>query len=469
VKEILLVEATDALLTSRLKTLEREGYHVAGASSAGEVAKAIRQGSYDLLIVDAGVPEALEVLSSTIVPALIMVDEEAVGSVACTLPAGVWAFLAKPFTASEFRRAVAEAIDKADAVKDAMQQRVLLSLNNTSRLLVSEAEIEKFFKHILEITAAETEADRVSVLTLDEKTGQLAVKAKLGLEPGAIDADEKLGQWVMRTSQPLMVNSRVEANPYVREIMSQLGASSLLSVPLIAREKLIGVINGIKVDKGARFSSGNLEFLSVLARQVAIATENAGLFKSVQKQRLQLEKLLEESLLTQENERKRAAVEVHDSIGQQIVSVLYRVLAGLYPYTLDELGLISALRQEIERFNQETNTKNHFQVEGTPVELASSQEVVIYRIVQEALTNIRKHADATEASVLLLFEPGTVSVRVRDNGKGFKLDQTNNGVPVGHLGLLGMQERAGMLGGNLSITSKPRLGTSVVLSFPIKS
>lgn len=504
-KEILLVEGTPALLTSRVKTLERQGYHVTAASTAGEVAKAMRQESYDLLIVDAEVPEVVGATWSAQVPTLIMVNEEMSGSVACALPLGIWGFLVKPFTASEFSRAVAETIDKADAVKDAMQQRILLTLDNTGKLLVSEAEMGKFFKHILEITAAETEADRVSVLTLDEKTGQLAIKAKLGLELDAIDADEKIGQWVMKTSQPLMVNSRIEANAYVKEIMSQLGASSLLSIPLITREKVIGVINGVKVAKGARFTSGNLEFLSILARQVAIATENASLFKSVQRQRLQLEKLLEKALLTQENERKTVAIEIHDSIGQQIVSILYRaqafdhlfseskfeearaegneikvvlertikelrrILAGLHPHALDELGLVSALQQEVERFSQETDTICHFQVEGTPIELTSSQEAATYRVVQEALTNIRKHANATEANVQLRFEPGTVSVRVSDNGKGFKLDQTNNEVLVGHLGLLGMKERAEMLGGNLSITSKPRLGTSIVLTFPTKS
>ena len=500
-KDILLVEASPALLASRVKTLEKQGYRVTGASTAGEVARVMRQESYDLLIVDAEVPEVLGMLSSE-VPTLIMVNEETAGCIASGSPPGIWGFLVRPFTASEFSRSVGEAIDKADAVKDAMQQKILLTLDNTSKLLASEAEMGKFFKRILEIVAAETEADRVSVVILNEKTEELAVKAKVGLESGVIGADEKIGQWVMKTSQPLMVNDKIDANPYVKEIMSQLGASSLLSAPLVTRGKAIGLINGVKVAKGARFTAGNLEFLSILAKQAAIAIENANLFRSVEKQRLQLEKLVEKATLTQENERKRVAIEIHDSIGQQIVGALYRmrafdfllspskleeaqaeaneikgtlektlnelrrISAGLHPLALDELGLTSALHQEVEKLNQETNTKCHFQVEGTPIELTSSQEAATYRVVQEALTNIRKHADATEASVQLHFEPGTVSVRVSDNGKGFKLDETNM---VGHLGLRGMKERAEMLGGNLSVTSKPRGGTSIVLTFPTKS
>jgi len=500
-KEILLVEASPALLACRVKTLKRQDYQVTGASTAGDIAKAMKQGSYDLIVVDAGVPEALEVLSPAGVPTLIMADEETVGSIASVLPVGVWAFLVKPFTAGEFSRAVAEAIDKADAIKDAMQQRTLLPLRDTGKLLVSEAETEKFFKHILEITAAETEADRVSLLVLDEKTGQLAIKAQLGLKLD-VNADEKIGQWVMKTSQPLMINSRVEANSSVKEIMSQLGASSLLSVPLSTKEEVIGVINNFKVVKGAQFTSANLEFLSIFARQVAIATENANLFKSLQKQQLQLERLIEKAVLTQENERKRVAIEIHDSIGQQLVGALYRIrafefllsvplpeeaqaeaskikdilektlnesrriLAGLQPLNLDELGFTSALRQEAERLNKETNTKCDFQVEGEPIETTSSQKIAIYRVIQEALNNIRKHANATEAKVQLCFEPGTVSVKVSDDGKGFKLDGSNT---VGHLGLFGMKERAEMLGGNLNITSQPGSGTSILLTFPTKS
>lgn len=493
-KEILLVEANPALLTSWVKTLEREGYHVTGASTA----QAVRQGAYDLVAVDAGVPAALEVVS-TGVPTVIMADEETVASVASTLPVGIWTFLVRPFTAGEFKQAVSEAIGRAEAIKEAMQQKILLPLNQTSQLLVSEAQIGKFFKHIVELTAAETEADRVSVV-IREKTGELAVKAKVGFEPSNFGADENIGQWVMTTSQPLMVNDKIEADPYVEEIMSQLGASSLISVPLITREKAIGVINGVKVAKGARFTSGNLEFLSILARQAATAIENAGLFNSVQSQQLQLEKLLKKALLTQENERKRVAVEIHDSISQQVVGALYRirglevllslskvteaeaeakevkdilektlneirrVLTALPPVSLDEMGLTATLQQEVARFNQETDTECLFQVEGTPIELISSQKTTIYRVVQEALTNIRKHADATQASVQLHFEPETVSVKVSDNGKGFKLERTNM---VGHLGLLGMKERADMLRGDLSVSSKPGSGTTIVLTFPV--
>lgn len=217
------------------------------------------------------------------------------------------------------------------------------------------------------------------------------------------------------------------------------------------------------------------------------------------------ERLLEKSVQNQENERKRVAVEIHDGIGQELVSALYRiqsfnsllagqkfpeahaeaeeiqgllknaiaelrrVLAGLRPHSLDELGLVPALRQETERFTRETNTACRFTTAGSPVALTLSQEVAIYRVVQEALVNIRKHAYATETNVELQYRPESISLSVRDNGKGFKPDQTNNGLLLGHIGLAGMKERAEMLGGDLDISSIPGKGTSVVLTMPVKN
>jgi len=504
-KEILLVEESLTLLLARLKTLGSEGYQATIVASAAEAVREIKGGSYDLVIADAEVPEMLEVLSSAMIPALIMVDEEKAGTVARELPMGIWALLVKPFTAARFRQAVAEAIEQAGAVKDAMQQRILLPLNSRSKLMVSEAEMSRFFGHILDMTAAETEADGVAVLILDEKNSQVIVKAEIGLQPNGSGACIRLANRTMELAQSLMVNEKREADPNLKQIMAELEAYSLLSVPLLTRDKAIGAINAFKVRRGARFTSTSLEFLSILAKQAATAIENANLFKSVERQRRELEKLLERSVQNQENERKRVAVEIHDGIGQELVGALYRiqsftsllagqkfieahveaeeirgllqrtvaelrrVLVGLRPHSLDELGLVSALRQETERFTRETNTVCRFTTAGSPVVLTSSQEAAIYRVVQEALGNVRKHAYATEASVELQYQPGNVFLTVSDDGKGFELNQANNGLPLGHMGLAGMKERAEMLGGDLNISSSPGNGTSVILTIPIKN
>ena len=147
---------------------------------------------------------------------------------------------------------------------------------------------------------------------------------------------------------------------------------------------------------------------------------------------------------------------------------LRRVVVGLRPPALDELGLNHALRQSLEDLKTD-GLDCRFSEVGTPVRLSSSVEIAVYRIVQEALNNIRKHANATKVNLRLQFQEGKLVVEVRDNGKGFDLSQTlDSAISAGHLGLLGMKRRAEMLGGGISIKASEGKGTTVILSLPIQ-
>jgi len=226
-KEILLVESNPVLLTSRLRTLEAEGYQASGAT-AQDVLKAMKWGPYDLMIIDVEVSEAFAVISSTTTPVLLMVNEEALDSVARSLPMGLWAFLVRPFTAGEFKRAVSESMDRIEAVKTATQQKVAPLLHHVGQPLSSEAELDRFFKEILEMAAAVTEADRVSIVVPHEARGGLTVKAQVGLGSGR--TDELIGNWVIESSKPLVVNNgRIDVDPGVQQALTETGASSLES------------------------------------------------------------------------------------------------------------------------------------------------------------------------------------------------------------------------------------------------
>jgi two-component system sensor histidine kinase DegS len=109
-----------------------------------------------------------------------------------------------------------------------------------------------------------------------------------------------------------------------------------------------------------------------------------------------------------------------------------------------------------------------FKLVGNPVRLPPTTEIAVYRIVQEALTNIRKHAQASRVNLCLKFKDEGLSVEVRDNGKGFVPGQTlSSDRSVGQIGLLGMRQRAEMLGGEFNIKTHEGVGTAVILSFPI--
>jgi two-component system sensor histidine kinase DegS len=177
-----------------------------------------------------------------------------------------------------------------------------------------------------------------------------------------------------------------------------------------------------------------------------------------------------EALLSgNDSEEARSEMAMMESTIDKSLKELRRVLTGLRPPALDELGLNHALRQSLEELKVE-GINCRFSEVGTSYRLPSTVEIAVYRAVQEALTNIRKHADATKVNVRMQFQSDKFQVEVRDDGRGFDLSQTLEGaVAVGHIGLLGMKQRADMLGGDVRIKTSEGSGTSITLSIPIQS
>ena len=144
-------------------------------------------------------------------------------------------------------------------------------------------------------------------------------------------------------------------------------------------------------------------------------------------------------------------------------------MIGLRPPALEELGLTHAVRQSLEELKTDGLICKYNQV-GTPIRLPLSVEIAVYRVVQETLTNIRKHANATRVSLRMRFEEDKLLVEIRDNGAGFNLSQTlSSAIDVGRVGLLGMKQRVEMLGGDMKIKTREGAGTAVFLNFPILS
>ncbi len=278
-----------------------------------------------------------------------------------------------------------------------------------------------------------------------------------------------------------------------------------LLCPIRSKGNLIGILAMGKKQSGSPYSDEEVDLLMTMANEVAVAVENARMLDSLKKQQRQVEQLLTQAVQTQEEERKRISIDLHDSVAQWLVAASYRtqtcnellsgdnsaevrgelaamestidkslkelrrVVIGLRPPALDELGLSHALRQSLE--DLKTDGLNcQFREAGTPVRLPSSMEIAVYRVVQEALANVRKHANATKVNLRLQFLADKLSVEVRDNGTGFDLSQTLDGaISVGHIGLLGMKQRAETLGGGIRIKTGKGSGTTIILSLPIQA
>lgn len=217
------------------------------------------------------------------------------------------------------------------------------------------------------------------------------------------------------------------------------------------------------------------------------------------------QKLLEQRIRSlaiieaQENERRRISRELHDGLGQllsaaklnigmiefmqgqskekaseiikQIESIISkaivearRIAHDLRPTTLDDFGLLPALRILCQEFSKLTGIKVKFQVSQVLERIDSKVEIAIYRIIQESFNNISKYAEATEVSLDLYRQDNIVYVRVKDNGKGFDLDHVAKNRKLGSgFGLLNMRERAELVGGKVEIVTKPSEGTEMLM------
>jgi signal transduction histidine kinase len=213
--------------------------------------------------------------------------------------------------------------------------------------------------------------------------------------------------------------------------------------------------------------------------------------------------LLRKLVTTQEDERRRMARELHDQLGQsvsalgmglrmlanpaldevqhgQIVARLQqitvqidqdmkRLATELRPTVLDDLGLVDAVQHQVESWAEHTGIRAEFQGIGLEtVRLPHELESVAYRVIQEALTNVLKHAQARDVSVILERRGDRVRVIVEDDGCGFDLDALQQAPDVQQrLGLLGIRERVALLDGTVAIETEPGAGTTLFVELPI--
>ena len=160
--------------------------------------------------------------------------------------------------------------------------------------------------------------------------------------------------------------------------------------------------------------------------------------------------------------------EIRDLVNQGLQS-MNSFIQNLRPSLLDDLGLVPALRSLTNNIKKEGLSVT-FSITGDERRLTAETELSLFRIVQEALNNIRRHACATQASVLAGFSEDSIKLTVSDNGQGFNTGEDLDDLPhKGKLGLMGMQERTWLLGGTMGITSKSGEGTTLRFSIPIKN
>ncbi|MBA7696867.1 hypothetical protein ES703_105520 [subsurface metagenome] len=320
--------------------------------------------------------------------------------------------------------------------------------------------------------------------------------------------DNPIVTW-LTTEGKVLKRELIDINPQFKGLweaervaLEALGVE--LFYPIRSKGNLIGILAVGKKQSDSPYSDEEVDLLMTIANEAAVAIENARMLDSLKNEQLRVRQLLAQAVHTQEEERKRISADLHDSVAQWLAAASYRaqtvnallsgndsdeaqdelaamestidkslkelrrVVTGLRPPALDELGLSHALRQSLEDLKTD-GVDCQFSEVGTPVRLPSSTEIAVYRMVQEALTNVRKHADATKVNLRLQFQADKLLVEVRDNGRGFNLSQTlDSAISVGHMGMLGMKQRAETLGGDIKIKTGEEAGTTITLRLPIQ-
>jgi signal transduction histidine kinase len=187
------------------------------------------------------------------------------------------------------------------------------------------------------------------------------------------------------------------------------------------------------------------------------------------KQRVQLAQLELQSATNQGTPESSELMEIV-TLTEQTIENLRRLTRALRPVYLEDLGLVPSLEMLARETGQGMGITVEFHRQGTERRLEKSVELAFYRMAQEALSNITRHAQAKQASIMISFSPSSVTLQVEDNGVGFNLSKNQAEYAAnGHYGLLGLNERADLIGATLDIRTSPGKGTSLKVTLPVLS
>lgn len=395
--------------------------------------------------------------------------------------------------------------------EEALRQRnqELAMLNRASQHFVASLDLHEVLMAVLEEVSEVFKGVSASVWLVDSGSGQLVCWRAVGLGNIALQgvhtpANAGLVGWALKTGKTAWAADAQIDQRHNKQLDELAGMvhRSLLCVPFVVQNQALGALQ-LADTVPDRFSPADISMVEALASLAAIATENALLFRAVNTQRGQLRALAARLADVQEQERQQLARELHDQIGQnltvinlgmnlidqmlppeaspavrrelsdtaglvdQTVQQVRTVMAELRPPVLDDYGLVAALRWYGQRFSQRTGVALVVEDHGSSQRCSPSVETALFRIAQEALTNVAKHAKARKVVVTFECRSDQVRLTIADDGQGFKVEDTGQAFEEAHWGFLTMRERALAVGGELHVSSQPGVGTTVTVEVSI--
>ncbi|GEM_PF-1204428 len=374
------------------------------------------------------------------------------------------------------------------------------SLFEISQSLISSLDMDRTLRLIVRHAATLLGTDICRLFLYDPDTDELLGQMICGVsDEDSSRARVPLSQIrtaveAKTTLQPVVVQDTSQDHRMPDDIVEKWGIKSSLTIPLVAEGRFLGIIFLSETGAHRRFTASEIELTQNFASQAAIALQNAQLFAQAEQ-------------LAMLKERNRMASEIHDSLAQNLASLLmkidfclglidsdpqatkvtlvklkafvrgniadirYSIFALRHP-GLEELGFLPALRKYAQAFGEQTGVPVDLSIVAEEVEsqLPPVHEYALFRIIQEALNNVKRHARAKNVWIVLdLSAPDAASLTVSDDGLGF--DQAVQEIAsltwLGGFGLAGMKERAKTLGGRLVVESEPGSGTKITATLPV--
>jgi signal transduction histidine kinase len=385
----------------------------------------------------------------------------------------------------------AVAIENARLYESAtLWMRQLESLNEIGNALLGEIELPRLLA-LIALRLRELTRARLVTIALPHADGDLRIEAAVGdraddMMGTSVSATNSKSARILERRRSERVDSMLDDLEIALDVGRRMGGRAAMFVPLMLRDKAIGVITVVdRTGPDRRFTDEDLRLAEAFAGRAAAAVDLSG--------RVARE-ALRRVVAGQELERTHLARELHDETGQALTSILLglgairetndvdsavdalrelvvstlqnvrRLAVELRPSALDDFGLVPALERLTTMITEQGGPTVDLEAQLSGGRLPGEVETTLYRIVQEALTNTLKHANATSVSVILTRTAEAVTAVIEDDGLGIELDRND---PQG-LGLTGMRERVELVGGRLRIESSAGAGTTIVAEVPVR-
>jgi len=372
--------------------------------------------------------------------------------------------------------------------------------------MASTFDLGKVLDDTMQLSSAVLDASASALMLIDEESGELVSEythGQLGelLRKQRTHLQEGIAGWVATHGVPVVVND-VQSDPRFSPLVdTQTGflTRSVVCVPLKIRNKTIGVLEVLNKRSDQGFDTEDLGLMITTANQAAIAIENARLYQSLREERDRI-------IQVQEDVRRQVARNLHDGTVQFLSAIAMGIdhmerllefkpeaakselaalrdltrqathqarlaLFELRPLILETKGLVPALEAYVQQLEESEDFNIHLDAPATLPELDAAVARTVFVIVQEAVTNAKKHANPRDVWLRLSPEEAWLQVVVEDNGKGFDVERVSREYDRrGSIGMLSMRERAELIDSTLEIkssTEKPETGTRVILRVPL--